>query len=99
MSDRHDPYAVFKIENYRNYVFGWFCALVGTRIQGVAIGWEIYQRTGEALALGMVGFTHTMLSRGCNSLGRTVVLPGLAFLRAFVLLWVQAYSSALSIGR
>ena len=60
MSDRHDPYAVFKIENYRNYVFGWFCTLVGTRIQGVAIGWEIYQRTGEALALGMVGLVQAI---------------------------------------
>jgi MFS family permease len=30
-------------------------ALIGTQIQGVAIGWEMYQRTGEALALGLVG--------------------------------------------
>jgi MFS family permease len=34
---------------------GWFAALIGTQIQGVAIGWEMYQRTGEVLALGLVG--------------------------------------------
>ena len=34
---------------------GWFAALIGTQIQGVAIGWEMYQRTGEALAPGLVG--------------------------------------------
>ena len=34
---------------------GWFAALIGTQMQGVAIGWEMYQRTGEALSLGLVG--------------------------------------------
>ena len=34
---------------------GWCAALIGTQIQGVAIGWEMYQRTGEVLALGLVG--------------------------------------------
>lgn len=40
---------------YRRYVFGWFFAAIGTQIQGMAIGWEMYQRTGEALSLGLVG--------------------------------------------
>jgi MFS family permease len=30
---------------------------MGIRIQTVAIGWEMYQRTGEALSLGLVGLT------------------------------------------
>jgi len=51
----HDAYAAFRIADYRRYLFGWFTALIGTQIQGVAIGWEMYQRTGEALALGLVG--------------------------------------------
>lgn len=34
---------------------GWLVALIGTQVQSVAIGWEMYQRTGEALALGLVG--------------------------------------------
>lgn len=29
--------------------------MIGTQIQGVAIAWEMYQLTGEALALGFVG--------------------------------------------
>ena len=40
---------------YRLYVAGWFAALIGNQIQSTAIGWEMYQRTGEALALGFVG--------------------------------------------
>ena len=51
----HDPYAAFRVPQYRLYLSGWLFALMGTRIQSVAIGWEMYQRTGEALALGLVG--------------------------------------------
>lgn len=57
MAERHDPYAAFRIADYRIYVVGWLVALMGTRIQTVAITWEMYQRTGEALSLGLVGLT------------------------------------------
>src|SRR3712207_2916896 len=57
---RHDPYAAFRVDNYVLYSFGWIFALVGTQIQGVAIAWEVYQRTGEALALGIVGLLQAL---------------------------------------
>lgn len=57
---RHDPYAAFRIKNYRLYVLGWFVAMVGTRIQSVAIGWDMYQRTNEALSLGLVGLAQAL---------------------------------------
>ncbi len=57
---RHDPYAALRIPNYRYYMMGWFIALLGTRIQSVAIAWEMYQRTGEALALGLVGLAQAL---------------------------------------
>ncbi|MBX3010285.1 MAG: MFS transporter, partial [Caldilineaceae bacterium] len=58
--DKHDPYAAFRIPKYRIYIIGWFLAMVGTRIQSVAIGWEMYQRTGEALSLGLVGLAQAL---------------------------------------
>ncbi len=57
---RHDPYSAFRQAHYRRYLIGWIAALVGTRIQSVAVGWEIYQRTGEALALGLVGLAQAL---------------------------------------
>lgn len=57
MAEKHDPYAAFRISDYRIYVIGWLVALMGTRIQIVAISWEMYQRTGQALSLGLVGLT------------------------------------------
>ncbi|MDA0747917.1 MAG: MFS transporter [bacterium] len=56
----HDPYAPFRFVDFRRYLSGWFLALVGTQIQSIAIGWEIYQRTGEALSLGLVGLMQAL---------------------------------------
>ncbi|MBI2195258.1 MAG: MFS transporter [Planctomycetes bacterium] len=51
----HDPYAALRLPGYRLYALGWLFGVVGHQIQGVAVGWEVYQRTGEALSLGYVG--------------------------------------------
>ena len=34
--------------------------MMGTRIESVAIGWEMYQRTGDALSLGLVGLAQAL---------------------------------------
>jgi MFS family permease len=49
------PYAVFRIASYRDFTLGSLATRVGTRLQSVAMGWDVYQRTGEPLALGLVG--------------------------------------------
>ncbi len=54
-NEKHDPYAAFRVREFRLFASGWFVASVGTQIQNTAIGWEMYQRTGQALALGLVG--------------------------------------------
>ena len=56
----HDPYEAFRIGSFRAYMSGWFTSLIGTRIQSVAIGWEIYQRTGKALSLGLAGLIQAL---------------------------------------
>jgi MFS family permease len=56
----HDPYVALREPGFRRYLIGWLTSLIGTRIQSVAIGWEMYQRTGDALALGMVGLAQAL---------------------------------------
>ena len=51
----HDAYAAFRIPSFRHYLTGNFIFLVGLQMQKVALGWEIYERTGSALHLGYVG--------------------------------------------
>ena len=51
----HDPYAPLRIPAFRRYVSGHTILIFGQQMQKVAVGWEIYERTGSAIKLGYVG--------------------------------------------
>lgn len=51
----HDPYLALRFRNFRLLFSGLFISVMGEQMLGVAIGWELYERTGSALALGIVG--------------------------------------------
>ena len=51
----HDPYAVLRVRNFQLYLAGNALAIFGMQMQTVAVGWEIYERTGDPLDLGLVG--------------------------------------------
>ena len=76
-SPQHDPYAAFRIREYRLYIFGSIIAQLGTGLQSMAIGWEMYQRTRKALALGMVGPVFSVVSGGFGTIG-VVLLTALS---------------------
>ena len=50
-----DPYAVFRLPGAARYLLGSTLIQMGMGAQGLAIGYEIYQRTGLPLALGLAG--------------------------------------------
>jgi MFS family permease len=54
--DAH-PYAVLRNRDLLLYLVGRFIAALGQQMVTVAVGWELYERTGSALALGLVGLT------------------------------------------
>jgi len=56
----HDPYAVLRIANFRRYLGGRFIASFGQQMVTVAVGWELYERTGSALHLGYVGLSQML---------------------------------------
>ncbi|MFN8459937.1 MAG: MFS transporter [Anaerolineae bacterium] len=56
----HDPYAALRFRDFRLLVGGTFLAVVSEQMAGVAIGWELYERTGEPLALGLVGLVQVV---------------------------------------
>lgn len=49
------PYRILRNRNYVLYLLGRFIASIGNQMLNVAVGWELYERTGSALALGFVG--------------------------------------------
>jgi MFS family permease len=55
MQEAHDPYAALRGRDYRHLLLAGMLASIGTEMQGVAVGWELYERTEDATALGLVG--------------------------------------------
>jgi MFS family permease len=51
----HDHYAALRWPHYRKLLIGNILAGIGSEMQAVAVGWELYQRTNSATALGLVG--------------------------------------------
>ncbi|MEO8606704.1 MAG: MFS transporter [Chloroflexota bacterium] len=56
----HDPYAALRFRDFRLLIFGRFVAALGEQMVSVAIGWELYERTGSAFALGLVGLVQIL---------------------------------------
>src|ERR1017187_3326171 len=51
------PYALLKNRDFALYIIGRLVAVLGQQMFVMAVGWEIYDRTGSAMALGLVGLT------------------------------------------
>src|SRR4051794_21088465 len=57
MDGVHDPYAALRHRDYRFLLSGSVLASIGSEIQAVAIGWELYERTNSPAAIGLAGLT------------------------------------------
>ncbi|HEY0756305.1 MAG TPA: MFS transporter [Ktedonobacteraceae bacterium] len=58
--EHHDPYKALRYRDFRLYFLAVFLAAVGEQMLSVAVGWELYQRTNSALALGLVGLVQVL---------------------------------------
>lgn len=54
------PYAALKYVNYRRFAGGWIISTIGIQMMATAIGWELYERTHDALKLGLVGLVQAI---------------------------------------
>ena len=59
-SSKKDAYAPFRHASFRRFLAGGLLVQLGTAAQSLAIGWEIYERTREPFALGLVGLTQAI---------------------------------------
>src|SRR2546423_86427 len=55
MEGVHDPYGALRYRDYRCLLAGATLSSIGGEIQTIAVGWELYQRTDSAAALGLTG--------------------------------------------
>jgi MFS family permease len=56
----HDPYAALRSPNYRRFAGGFVLSSMGLQMLSTALGWEIYERTHDAFALGLVGLARAV---------------------------------------
>jgi MFS family permease len=60
IATRHDPYAALRFRDFRLLVAGTFLTVVAEQMLGVAVGWELYERTRAPLALGLIGLVQVL---------------------------------------
>lgn len=60
IESRPDAYASFRHRDFRYLWIGRFLATLGEQMVGTAIGWELYLRTQDPLALGLVGLAQVL---------------------------------------
>ena len=56
----HDSYLALRFRDFRLLLMGAFLTMFGRQMIAVAIGWELYERTGSALVLGGVGLAQVI---------------------------------------
>jgi len=64
--ETQDAYAVLRNRDFVRYVIGRLIAVLGQQMLTVAVGWELYERTNSALALGLVGLTEMVAMVLCT---------------------------------
>jgi MFS family permease len=57
---KRDPYAALRFHNFRLLIVGRFAGQIGEAMISVAVGWELYNRTRDPFALGLVGLVQVI---------------------------------------
>jgi MFS family permease len=91
----HDAYAAFRSPSYRAYALSGLISILGRQMMGMALAYEIYERTHSKTALGLVGLM------GALPIILLSIPAGIAadrFSRKGILLITQAVAVLTSIG-
>ncbi len=60
LASRRDPYAALRFRDFRLLLIGRFITSLGDQMLSFAIGWELWLRTRNELALGLVGLVQVI---------------------------------------
>jgi MFS family permease len=55
-----NPYAVLKLRDFRFFILSRLCITLAIQIQGVVVGWQIYELTNDPLSLGLIGLAEAL---------------------------------------
>ena len=60
MKQVHDPYSSLRIRDFRLFISARLFLTLGTQMQSVIVGWQIYEHTKDPLALGLIGLSEAI---------------------------------------
>jgi MFS family permease len=55
-----DSYAAFRTRNFGRFIVSLFTMTVGAQVQAIVVSWQIYEVTGDPLALGLIGLAEVV---------------------------------------
>ncbi|MDH5657031.1 MAG: MFS transporter [Spirochaetia bacterium] len=58
--NKKDPYASLRNGEFRRFISARFFFTIAMQIQAVVVGWQIYDLTGDPLALGLIGLAEAI---------------------------------------
>jgi MFS family permease len=58
--EAHDPYAALRHHAFRWYIVSLFTMVVGSQLQAVVVGWQVYGLTHDPLSLGLIGLAEAL---------------------------------------
>jgi MFS family permease len=56
----HDAYAALRHRPFRWYIVSLFAMVVGSQLQAVVVGWQVYSLTHDPLSLGLIGLAEAL---------------------------------------
>ncbi len=57
---RLDPYASFRIPNFRRFIVSLLTTTIGAQVQILVVSWQIYHITHDPLSLGLIGLAEAV---------------------------------------
>ena len=65
MTTRHDSYAALRIRSFRQLILSVLGETLGSQIQTVVVGWQVYSYTRDPLSLGLIGLAEALPFISC----------------------------------
>ena len=57
---KHDAYAVLKLKDFRLFLSFRFFMTIAAQMQGIIVGWQVYELTHDPLSLGLIGLAEAL---------------------------------------
>lgn len=69
MNNKHQTFASFQIRDFKYFLSFRFLLTFAIQMQGVIVGWQVYEITNDPLSLGIIGLSEAIPYLGTSLLG------------------------------